>query len=241
MRSKNKSGLGLQVAIVDEDARSTRLLRTLLEAENYRCFSFSRYSELEPAIGALEIKAVLLDLATPTLARIETIRRIRAASAVPILVVSAITNEADTVSALDAGADDFLAKPVVAGEFLARVRVALRHGRARACSSSDRIQIGDLSVNLLSREVTLGGAPLSLTRTDYKLLAFLARNRGRVVAHERLLLEGWGPNARDSHYLRVYMARLRRKFESRATGLRYIVTEARVGYRLLSKPEARER
>jgi two-component system KDP operon response regulator KdpE len=115
------------------------------------------------------------------------------------------------------------------------VRVALRHGRARRAGRGGRIQIGELRIDLMSREVRLKDERLLLTPTDYKLLALLARNVGRVVPHEQLLHEGWGPNACDPHYLRVYMARLRRKLDPARTGERYILTEAGIGYRLLTE------
>jgi two-component system, OmpR family, KDP operon response regulator KdpE len=237
MLSPRISELAPVLAIIDEDEHSARWLRSTLAAANYRCLSFRSYSEAELQIDALGIKAVLLDLAYPSSARMEAIRGIRSASDVPVLVVTAGADERDKVSSLDAGADDYLTKPIPQGEFLARIRVALRHGRARNNPPGGRVQVGELSLDLLAREVTLRGARLSLTPTDYKLLSLLARNQGRVVPHRRLLQEAWGPNARDPHYLRVYMARLRRKLDPERTGLQYIVTEAGVGYRLLSKPK----
>jgi two-component system KDP operon response regulator KdpE len=230
------SELAPVLAIIDDDELSAHWLHQTLAAADYRCLSFRSYSEAELRIDALGIKAVLLDLASPSCARMEAIRSIRSASDVPVLVVSADADERDKVSSLDAGADDYLTKPITPGEFLARIRVALRHGRARSNPPGGRVQVGALNLDLLAREVTLEGTRLSLTPTDYKLLSLLARNQGRVVAHRRLLQEAWGPNARDPHYLRVYMARLRRKLDPERTGLQYIVTEAGVGYRLLSKP-----
>jgi two-component system, OmpR family, KDP operon response regulator KdpE len=237
MQGSMISELGSVLAIIDEDEHSAHWLHATLAAADYRCVSFASYSEAELQIDALGIKAVLLDLASPTSARIEAIRSIRSVSDVPVLVVTAGADERDKVSSLDAGADDYLTKPLTAGEFLARIRVALRHGRARGNPPGGRVRVGELNVDLLAREVTLQGTRLSLTPTDYKLLSLLARNQGRVVPHRRLLQEAWGPNARDPHYLRVYMARLRRKLDPERSGLQYIVTEAGVGYRLLSVPK----
>ena len=227
------------LAIIDEDARFARYLCATLQAAGYRCATFSSHSALGSAIEQLGAQAVLLDLAAPELKRIEVIARIRAASAIPVLVLTASDDEADKVSALDAGADDYLTKPVATGELLARLRVAQRHGRARRHSSGERVTSGELSVDLLTREVSVRGIRLSLTPTDYKLLALLSRNIGRVVPREQLLHEGWGPQARDPHYLRVYMARLRRKLDPRRTGVRFITTETGIGYRLLTVPKPR--
>jgi two-component system KDP operon response regulator KdpE len=237
MHSDRASELGSVLAIIDADMRCAHWLDATLQAADYRCLRFPGYSESELKIDALAIKAVLLDLTTAS-ARIEAIRSIRAVSDVPVLVVTSSAEEGDKVSSLDAGADDYMTKPVAAGELLARVRVALRHGRARRHSPGGRVQVGDLSLDLLSRDVLLRGARLALTPTDYKLLALLARNLGRVVSHRQLLQEAWGPNARDPHYLRVYFARLRRKLDPDRTGLRYIVTEPGIGYRLLLQPKA---
>jgi two-component system KDP operon response regulator KdpE len=166
---------------------------------------------------------------------LNAIRRIRSASDIPIVVVTERADEQDKISALDAGADDYLTRPLGAGEFLARMRVALRHGRARRGPHGGQLAIRDLRIDLMKREVSLRGLRLALTPTDYKLLSLLARNVGRVVSHEQLLQEAWGPNAHDPHYLRVYMARLRRKLDPERAGTRYIVTEAGVGYRLVAE------
>jgi two-component system, OmpR family, KDP operon response regulator KdpE len=231
-------GLGVSLesfAIVDDDPAFSRWLRVTLEGAGYRCTEFRTYPESGIDVERLGLNAVLLDLAVPALDRHGAIRRIRALSEVPILVLSARADEQDTVSALDAGADDYLVKPLSAGEFLARVRVALRHGRARRAPHVGPVRVSELEVDLLRREVYLRGQLLALTPTDYKLLSLLARNLGRVVPRQQLLHEAWGPNARDPHYLRVYMARLRRKLDPERAGTRYIVTEAGVGYRLLAE------
>ena len=229
---------GPKIVVIDEDPRFAHYLCATLKPAGYSCSAFTSYESVDPPLEQLSAQAVLLDLAQPELKRIEVISRIRATSAIPILVLSTSNQELDKVAALDAGADDYLTKPVAPGELLARLRVAQRHGRARRHSPGARICSGDLSIDLLTREVSLRGARLSLTPTDYKLLALLARNIGRVVPREQLLHEGWGPHARDPHYLRVYMARLRRKLDQRRSGVRYIATETGIGYRLLPMPRA---
>jgi two-component system KDP operon response regulator KdpE len=236
-RAGDRYGPGGLLAIIDEEPRASRWLCGILETAGYRCLQFDGYHESRFDVAAAELGVIVLDLAAPSLDRLGTIRSIRSVSDVPILIVTERADEQDKIAALDAGADDYVTKPLGSGEFLARVRVALRHGSARRGTLGGRVQLGELSIDLLSREVQLFGQRLALTPTDYKLLALLARNVGRVVPHEQLLHEAWGPNARDPHYLRVYMARLRRKLDPDRAGTRYIVTEAGIGYRLLAAPK----
>ncbi len=238
MHGATNSAQGPLLAIIDEDPRFTRALCATLSAGGYRCATFARYPARGLQIEDLGIQAILLDLSALGHDRVAVIRAIRNTSQVPILIVTTSTTEHDKISALDAGADDYLTKPLASGEFLARVRVALRHGRARRHSRGEQVRVGELHIHLLTRTVTLRGSLLALTPTDYRLLALLARNLGRVVAREQLLIEGWGPHAQDLHYLRVYMARLRRKLDPDRTGVQFIATEAGIGYRLLPKPKA---
>ena len=235
MNVRESSELGSVLAIFDEHPQFASSLCAMLAAEGYVCRAFSCFTESALEREIPSVQAVILDLAAPGLGRLEAIRRIRAASEVPIVVVTADDRERDKVRALDAGADDYLTKPLAAGEFLARVRLALRHGRARSGKRGKPIEVGALRIELEQREVTLGGQRLALTPTDYKLLSLLARNLGSVVPHARLLHEAWGPNARDPHYLRVYMARLRRKLDPGRQGVRFILTEPGVGYRLAER------
>jgi two-component system KDP operon response regulator KdpE len=155
---------------------------------------------------------------------------------VPVIVLSARGQERDKVTALDAGADDYVSKPFGAGELLARVRVALRHA-AGATHEGDEatFRVGELEVDLLRRQVRLGGAPVRLTPIEYKLLATLVRHSGKVVTHPQLLREVWGPaHDTQAHYVRVYMAHLRHKLETEPARPRYLLTEPGVGYRLVT-------
>ncbi|MGH7590986.1 MAG: winged helix-turn-helix domain-containing protein, partial [Gemmatimonadales bacterium] len=151
----------------------------------------------------------------------------------PIIVLSARGREVDKVAALDVGADDYLTKPFGVGELLARMRVALRHASQPSGSVGPVVNVGPLEVDLAERRVSVDGRDVHLTRTEYKLLAILARHSGRVLTHRLLLTEVWGINAiAQTHYLRVYMAQLRHKIERDPTRPALLLTEPGVGYRL---------
>jgi two-component system KDP operon response regulator KdpE len=165
---------------------------------------------------------------------LEVIRRLREWSAVPVIVLSARGQERDKVTALDAGADDYVSKPFSAGELLARIRVALRHTAGASHEGGEAtFKVGELQVDLLRRHVTVRGVEARLTPTEYKMLATLVKHAGKVVTHQQLLREVWGPSHEEqSHYVRVYMAHLRHKLEAEPARPRYLLTEPGVGYRL---------
>ena len=161
------------------------------------------------------------------------ISRLREWCAAPIIVLSARGQERDKVAALDAGADDYLTKPFGVGELLARMRVALRHAARTADPADTQIRIDQLLVDLAARRVFVGEQEVHLTPLEYRLLVTLARHAGKVLTHRFLLKEVWGPGeAAETHYLRVYMAGLRRKIEADPARPRYLLTEQGVGYRL---------
>jgi two-component system, OmpR family, KDP operon response regulator KdpE len=178
---------------------------------------------------------IILDLGLPDIDGIDVTRRIREWSKIPIIVVSARGKEQDKVLALDAGADDYITKPFGVSELMARVRVALRHAStARQDSGDATFQVGDLTIDLSRRTVSVAGQQIHLTKNEYSLLTTLARNAGKVLTHRQLLREVWGPGSADqSHYLRVYINQLRQKIESDPSRPRYLITETGVGYRLL--------
>jgi two-component system KDP operon response regulator KdpE len=165
---------------------------------------------------------------------VQVTERIREWSAIPIIIVSARGKEQDKVAALDAGADDYLTKPFGVAELMARVRVALRHvAVARQDSGESVFTTGDLRVDLALREVTVRDQRVHLTPNEFRLLAVLVRNAGKVMTHRQLLHLVWGPGSADqSHYVRVYMNQLRQKIESDSTRPEYLLTETGVGYRL---------
>jgi len=224
------------VLVIEDDPPIRRFLRAALEANGYR-YREAVTGEEGTALAATHVPdLVLLDLGLPGMSGFDVVRRLREWSEVPILVLSARGQESDKVQALDAGADDYLTKPFATGELLARMRVAFRH-RARGESAEPaRFERGDVSVDLALRRVTRAGSPVRLTPIEYRILAELVRHAGRVLTHEHLLREVWGPShVRQHHYLRVYMAQLRRKLEADPARPRLLMTEPGVGYRLAAE------
>ena len=224
------------ILVIEDDAPIRRFLRASLSNHDYQVL------EAQTGQSALDLAAqnppelVILDLGLPDMDGIEVIRRLRDWSAVPIVIVSARGQEKDKVAALDAGADDYLTKPFGVGELLARMRVALRHaseiGRPGG-KEATQFKAGELTIDLAGRRVFVGENEVHLTPIEYKLLTTLAHHAGKVLTHRFLLKEVWGPPYVDqSHYLRIFMANLRRKIESTPARPRYLLTEQGVGYRL---------
>jgi two-component system KDP operon response regulator KdpE len=177
---------------------------------------------------------VILDLGLPDMDGLEVTAHLREWSTAPILVVSAREQQLDKVTALDAGANDFITKPFGVPELLARIRVWLRQSAMAAAESPSSVkEIGDLRIDFGRRVVTASGREVHLTRTEYSLLALLVRNAGKVLSHRQILNSVWGPrHADDAQYVRVYMGQLRRKIERDPARPKYLVTESGVGYRL---------
>ena len=226
---------GRTILLVEDEPQIRRLLRTALAAHGYRLIESSTGEDgLQQAATRLP-DLVIVDLGLPDLDGVDVIRRLREWSATPIIVLSARGQERDKVTALDGGADDYVSKPFAAGELLARVRVALRHTAGASHEGEEAaFKVGELQVDLLRRHVLVNGAEVRLTPIEYKLLATLVRHAGKVVTHQQLLREVWGPTHDDqAHYVRVYMAHLRHKLEAEAARPRYLLTEPGVGYRLM--------
>jgi two-component system KDP operon response regulator KdpE len=222
------------ILLVEDEPQMRKFLRAGLGTQEYDLVEAETGREGLTQAAGRRPDVVLLDLGLPDTDGLEVIRRLREWSAVPIIVISARGREQDKIAALDLGADDYLTKPFSVGELLARVRVALRHVR-RAADGTDQpvFQVGDLRVDLARREITVRGASVHLTPTEYKLLATLVRFAGRVVTHRQLLKEVWGLAATtQAHYLRVYMGQLRHKIEADPARPSYLTTEPGVGYRL---------
>jgi two-component system, OmpR family, KDP operon response regulator KdpE len=222
------------VLVVEDDAPLLRFLRATLTAHDYRWIEATTGEQALVEAATRLPDLVLLDLGLPDLDGVEVTRRLREWSTSPIIVISARGQEGDKVQALDAGADDYLTKPFGVGELLARMRVALRNAARAAAPGAEAVfRTGDLVVDLGARRVSVEGQEVHLTRTEYKLLATLVKNSGKVVTHRELLREVWGPGSvGQSHYVRVYMGQLRHKIEKDPARPRYLETETGVGYRL---------
>jgi two-component system KDP operon response regulator KdpE len=226
-----------QVLIVEDEVQMRRFLRVSLTNHGYRVIEADRGQLALDLASSHNPDIVLLDLGLPDLDGLTVTQALRSWMRAPILVISARGQEDDKIKALDAGADDYVTKPFSMGELLARMRVALRHASERGReASSSVLTFGDLRIDLGARLVFVGDEEIHLTPQEYKLLVVLARNAGKVLTHQQLLREVWGPNhATDTQYLRVYMGQLRHKLEKNSARPRYLVTEPGVGYRLRSE------
>jgi two-component system KDP operon response regulator KdpE len=219
------------IVVVEDDREIRRFVRSTLEDEGCKVAEADtgRQGLIEAATRKPDL--VVLDLGLPDIDGLDFIRDLRTWSEAPVIVLSARSTEADKVVALDAGADDYLTKPFGVAELLARVRALLRrHGRG--ADGSAHFAFGDVSVDLSRRSVMRAGEPVRLTALEYRLLAQLIGNAGKVLTHRHLLREVWGPSFVESnHYIRIYVARLRQKLEGDPAQPRHILTETGVGYR----------
>jgi two-component system, OmpR family, KDP operon response regulator KdpE len=224
------------VVLLEDEPQIRRFLRATLTGQGYRLFEVGTGADALVEVAQRQPDVVVLDLGLPDMDGLEVIRRLREWSAVPIIVLSARGQERDKVGALDAGADDYVSKPFSAGELLARLRVALRHAAGAAHEDGAAFRLGELQVDLLRRQVSVAGTEVKLTPIEYKLLTTLVRHAGKVLTHQQLLREVWGPSHEDqAHYVRVYMAHLRHKLETEPARPRYLLTEPGVGYRLAAE------
>ena len=229
--------MGERILVVDDDETIRRTLRINLRARGYEVEGVGSGRDALSTLEAAPPDLVLLDLGLPDLDGVEVLRRIRVRSSVPVVVLSARHQSDDKVEALDEGADDYVTKPFGMDELMARVRSALRRG-----GSGDGNQLADVppvvtpdfDLDFATLTARRGGEPVHLTPTEWRLVAELARHRGRVVTQAELLRAVWGPGyGRESNYLRVYGNQLRRKLEADPSRPRHIVTEPGIGYRLV--------
>jgi two-component system KDP operon response regulator KdpE len=228
------SEVAATVLIIEDEGQIRRFIRTSLEASGYRVLEADTGKQGLSEIATHKPDLVILDLGLPDMDGIEVVRRLREWASVPIIVLSARQGERNKITALDLGADDYLTKPFSTGELLARLRVALRHKMAKGDECSEgTFRVGDLSVDRVNRHVHVSDKEIHLTPIEYRLLAVLLKNAGKVITHQVLLKEVWGPGHRErAHYLHIYMGHLRHKLEKDPTRPRYLLTEIGVGYRL---------
>ena len=219
------------VLVVDDEPQLRRVMSVSLPARGY---AVRIAADGEQALDETRKQApdlIVLDLAMPGMGGLETCRRVREFSSVPIIVLSAKGSESDKIAALDMGADDYVTKPFSLDELLARIRAVLRRSLA-ADSDAAVLSAGDLTIDVNERRVTMAGAEIRLTPKEFEVLKYLASNSGRVVTHRALLQAVWGSEAiEQTEYLRVFINQLRRKIEPDPQKPRYILTEPWVGYR----------
>jgi two-component system, OmpR family, KDP operon response regulator KdpE len=222
------------IVVIEDDPAIRLFLRTGLIAHGFKLFEADNGRQGIVEAGVRKPDLIILDLGLPDMDGVEVIKAIRQWSAMPIIILSARSSEQHKIDALDAGADDYLTKPFGLGELLARIRVAMRHSASSpAQDQSGVFTIGALKVDLLKRQVFVGENEVHLTPIQYRLLSLLIKNAGKVLTHQYIMKEVWGPSYRDnSHYLRIYMSQLRQKLETDPTQPQYLLTESGVGYRL---------
>ena len=221
------------VLVVDDELQIRRFLRAGLELDGFVVQEAEtggdalRWATLKPP------ELVILDLGLPDMDGAEVLERLRAWSSVPIIVLSVRSNEAEKVRLLESGADDYVVKPFGMAELLARAHAAMRR-HVRVSTGEPVVKVGPLSIDLAARIVTIDGARVMLTPKEYRLLQLLAQHAGNVVTHQFLLKEVWGsPHLHDTHYLRIFVRKLRQKIEADPTQPRILLTELGVGYRMV--------
>lgn len=220
------------VLIVEDEKEIRRFVRLALENEALKVFDADTLQRGLIEAATRKPDLVILDLGLPDGDGTDFIRDLRQWSAIPVIVLSARSDEQDKIAALDAGADDYLTKPFGVGELLARVRVALR--RHSGQQPDARIHFADVSVDFAARRVQRGGSEIHLTPIEFRLLSILLNNAGKVLTQRQLLSQVWGPNAVEhSHYLRIYMGHLRQKLEANPTQPAHLLTETGIGYRFM--------
>jgi two-component system, OmpR family, KDP operon response regulator KdpE len=219
------------VIVIEDEPQLRCVLRTMLETNGFRCIESesARRGLLDARTNRPDL--ILVDLGLPDRDGLEVVRGVRQWSSVPMIVLSARSEEPAKIAALDAGADDYVTKPFTVGELLARLRVALRHGGDY--DRSGLFEIGSLRVDLVHRQVFISGQAVHLTPIEYRLLTVLVKHAGQVITYNHLLRDVWGPGRIDQHhFVRTYIADLRRKLEADPARPVYLLTEVGVGYRL---------
>ncbi|MGQ0601704.1 MAG: response regulator [Anaerolineales bacterium] len=223
---------GPLLLIIDDEVQIRRFLRVSLEGHGYRVHEAVTGHDGLTQAATLRPDVIVLDLGLPDMDGTVVLKRLREWSRVPVIVLSARTSEEHKIALLDAGADDYLTKPFSAGELMARLRAAQRH--ALPVLDSAAFQAGSVSVDLSRRIVKVNGELVKLTVTEYALLRLFIQHAGKVLTHTQILREVWGPEyVEETHYLRVYVANLRKKLEADPANPKLLITEPGVGYRLV--------
>jgi len=228
-----------RILIVDDEINICHFLSTVLTANGYDTMTAQTGGEACDLIAAETPDLVLLDLGLPDMDGTKVIERVRENSELPIIVISARMEESDKVQALDLGADDYITKPFGSPEFLARVRTAIRHYRSTGGKKgifTGKLEIGGLTIDFDKHQVLVAGENAHLTQIEFRIVALLGQNAGKVLTYDHMMKEIWGPAmADDNRLLRVNMANIRRKIEENPAEPKYIFTEIGIGYRLLAE------
>ena len=221
-----------RVLVIDDEPQILRALRINLSVRGYEVSTAATGAEALRVAAGHRPDVVILDLGLPDMSGIDVLAGLRGWLTVPVIVLSARTDSSDKVEALDAGADDYVTKPVGMDEFLARLRAAVRRAGSAIEDDQPVVETSSFTVDLATKKVTKGGTEVHLTPTEWGMLEMLVRHRGKLVGREELLKEVWGPAyAKETHYLRVYLAQLRRKLEVDPSHPKHLITESGMGYR----------
>lgn len=221
-----------RILIIEDEPQIRKLLKVSLNAHGYDLEEAANGKDGVNRAATFKPDLLIIDLGLPDIDGKEVVKQIREWSETPIIILTARDQEQEKIEALDSGADDYITKPFGVGELLARMRVCLR--RAATVEQQPVLACGGLVVDLQQRRVTVEGDEVKLTPTEYEIIKMMMQHAGKVITHKQLLKAVWG-NAyqQDTHYIRVYIAQLRRKIEQNPTQPRYIITESGVGYRLM--------
>ena len=226
----------LSVLVVDDERPLLDFVRRNLEIRGFKVLTSSNGLEALSIFNSNPVDLVILDVMMPRMDGIETTRRIRQSSMVPIIILSALDEEEDKIQAFDMGADDYLTKPFGVGELLARVNAVLRRSKwTEPPTKEGKLSHGEITADLERHEVLVGGKEIKLTPTEFNLLVYLMEHAGKVLPHKAILQHVWGPEyGEETEYLRVYMGHLRQKIEKDPSHPAHLLTERGVGYRFFS-------
>ncbi len=232
-KGEKGEGMNITVLVVDDERPLRDFVRRNLEARGYRVVCASNGLEALAVFDTEQVELVILDIMMPHLDGLETARRIRAESRVPIIILTAMGEEADKVRAFDLGVDDYLTKPFGVGELLGRIQAVLRRSRwSEAPAPEERLARGDITVDMPRHEVRVRGELVELTPIEFNLLVYLMQHAGKVLSHRDILQNVWGHEyGHEVEYLRVYTGHLRQKIEQDPLKPKYILTERGIGYR----------
>ncbi len=222
----------VRVLVIDDEPSIRNLVRTSLQTHEYVVEEAGNGEDGLSVTASFHPHLVILDLGLPDITGLEVLRRLRAWTAVPVIILTVQDSEETKVALLDAGANDYLTKPFGLQELLARIRVGLRH---QSLIEATPIFIsGSLQIDLNQQAVLVDGKNIKLTATEFQLLAHLVRGQGKVISQDYLLHSIWGPQSQDqNHYLRIYIGQLRKKLEANPSNPVHIITEPGVGYRII--------